>query len=320
MRLLALSCASRGSVLQCARDACTSRAVGQGTTRTLEAFTQQSAHLVDICAVLLRIHADLRLGWCYRPAVQRKARLNQMVSAIVENASLDVRSLSEMFEVSEATVRRDLETLEQQRLVHRTHGGATTHAAFHDLPLSYKTAQDLPEKRRIAERAASLLDNARVIGMTGGTTVTEFARRLAAADGLTVITNALNIAAELASNPRLRVFAAGGEVRGSSQEAVGPSAEAFLSGYNLDVAFIGVDGVDARAGCTNYDPVGARVNAVLRDRARFNAVLADATKITRVALAPVCAMSEVDVLITDSRADASAVAAIRRQGCEVVCV
>jgi len=243
-----------------------------------------------------------------------------MVSAIVENTSLDVTTLASMFDVSEATVRRDLETLEQQRLVHRTHGGATTHAAFHDLPLSYKTAQDLPEKRRIAERALCLLDRARVIGMTGGTTITEFARLLTGVDGLTVVTNALNIAVELAPNPRLRVFAAGGEVRGSSQEAVGPSAESFLTGYNIDVAFIGVDGVDATAGCTTYDPVGARVNAVLRERARVAAVLADATKITRVALAPVCAMSEVDVLITDSRADRGAVEAIQRRGCEVLCV
>jgi len=252
--------------------------------------------------------------------VQRKARLNQMVAAIVEQTSLEVAALADMFEVSQATVRRDLETLEQQRLVHRTHGGATTHAAFHDLPLSYKTAQDLPEKRRIADHALTLLDRARVIGVTGGTTVTEFARRLSGAEGLTVVTNALNIAVELAPQPRLRVFAAGGEVRGSSQEAVGPSAEAFLAGYNLDVAFLGVDGVDAEAGCTNYDPVGARVNALMRERARVTAVLADATKITRVALAPVCAMADVDVLVTDSRADRSAVDAIRRRGCDVVCV
>jgi DeoR family transcriptional regulator, aga operon transcriptional repressor len=243
-----------------------------------------------------------------------------MVAAIVENTALDVTTLATMFAVSKATVRRDLETLEQQRLVRRTHGGATTHAAFQDLPLSYKTAQDLPEKRRIAERALGLIEHARVIGMTGGTTVIEFARLLPSGDGLTVVTNALNIAVELATNRRLRVFVAGGEVRGSSQEAVGPSAEAFLGGYNIDVAILGVDGVDAVAGCTNYDPIGARVNAMMRERARVAAVLADATKLTRVALAPVCAMSEVDVLITDSRADPAAVEAIRRCGCEVFCV
>ncbi len=100
--------------------------------------------------------------------------------------------------MSLATVRRDLEVLERQRLVSRTRGGATTHAAFNDLPLSFKTAQDLPEKRRIAERALEFLGGARVIGMTGGTTTTEFARvlleREGLREGLTVVTNALNVA------------------------------------------------------------------------------------------------------------------------------
>lgn len=93
-----------------------------------------------------------------------------------------------------------------------------------------------------------------------------------------------------------------------------------MSGYNIDVAFLGVDGVDASAGCTNYDPVGARVNAVLRERGRMNIVLADATKISKVALAQVCAMKDVDVLITDSRAPESALEDIRAQGCRVISV
>ena len=102
-----------------------------------------------------------------------------------------------------------------------------------------------------------------MIGTTGGTTVSQFIRLLRDRDDLTVVTNALNVAIDLVGNPGLRVFVAGGEVRGSSQESVGHSAEAFLAEYNIDVAFLGVDGVDAVAGCTNYDPAGARVNAVL---------------------------------------------------------
>ncbi len=242
------------------------------------------------------------------------------MSAIVEHGSLDVVSLAEQFAVSQATIRRDLELLEKQRLVSRIHGGATTHAAFNDVPLNYKTAQDLTEKRRIAQHALPFLESARVVGLTGGTTVREFARLLVDRNGLTVVTNALNIAIDLVANPRLRVFAAGGEVRSSSQEAVGPTAEAFLSDYNVDVSFLGVDGVDAIAGCTNYDPDGARVNAALQQRARLNVVLADATKISRVGLARVCAMSDVDVLITDTRAPQVALDQISEQGCRVVCV
>jgi DeoR family transcriptional regulator of aga operon len=250
--------------------------------------------------------------------VQRKHRLNQMVAMVVDSVSTDVPSLALRFAVSEATVRRDLELLEEQQLITRTRGGATRHVAFNDLPLGYKTAQDVEEKQRIAAAATEFLHGTRVIGLTGGTTVAEFAQHLGSRAGLTVVTNALNIASALVAGPGIRVFAAGGEVRASSQETVGPSAEAFLADYNIDVSFVGVDGVDAVAGCTNYDPVGARVNATMTRRSRATVVLADATKIGRTALAGVCGMQEVDVLITDTRAPDGAVEAIERQGCRVI--
>jgi DeoR family transcriptional regulator of aga operon len=243
-----------------------------------------------------------------------------MVAAIVESGTLDVAALAAKFEVSDATVRRDLRLLEKQRLVSRSRGGAEPHTSFNDLPLSYKDTQDIGEKRRIARRALQFVDGARVIGTTGGTTVSEFARLLMDRDGLTIVTNALNLATYLVTNPRLRVFAAGGEVRGSSQETVGPTAETFMAHYNIDVAFIGVDGVDAEAGCTNYDPVGARVNAMMCERARTNIVLADATKIGRVALAQVRPLATVDVIVTDSRAPKEALDRISAEGCEVIVV
>jgi DeoR family transcriptional regulator, aga operon transcriptional repressor len=231
--------------------------------------------------------------------MRRNQRLNQILSTVVAHGSLEVPELAEMFDVSHATIRRDLELLEQQRLVSRTRGGATIHAAFNDLPLSYKTTQDLTEKRKIAHEARKHLAGARVIGMTGGTTVTEFAGLLLEHEGLTVVTNALNLALHLLDNPRLRVFSAGGEIRSSSQEAVGHSAETFLSEYN---------------------PAGSRANGVMRRRARRTIVLADATKIGRVALARVCDMGEVDLLITDDRADEAKIGAIRALGCEVTLV
>jgi DeoR family transcriptional regulator, aga operon transcriptional repressor len=252
--------------------------------------------------------------------VQRRQRRGQIVSVVVERGRVDVPSLARQFAVSPATIRRDLEALQEQRLVCRTHGGATVHAAFNDLPLSYKKTKDLQEKQRIARHAAAFLDGAQVIGTTGGTTVSQFAALLRGRDDLTVVTNALNIAADLVGRPGPRVLIAGGEVRVSSQESVGPSAEAFLAGCSIDVAFLGVDGVDAVAGCTNYDLEGARVNAALARRARKRIVLADATKIGRVALAQVCRLAEVDILITDRRVARAQLEPLRRQGCTVVCV
>lgn len=250
--------------------------------------------------------------------MQRAQRLKAIVARVVDGGEVEVGTLAEEFDVSLATIRRDIDSLQRNRLVSRTHGGVRPHDSFYDLPLSLKTAQDQGEKQRIARRALEFVDGARVIGMTGGTTVTEFARGLLDRQGLAIVTNALNVATDLLANPGLRVFAAGGEVRPSSQEVIGPSAEAFLAEYNVDVAFVGVDGVDARAGCTNYDPAGSRVNRVLVERAKRVIVLADASKIGLVALAPVCALEQVDVLLTDDRLSDADAATLEASGCQVL--
>jgi DeoR family transcriptional regulator of aga operon len=240
-----------------------------------------------------------------------------IIATVVENGSATVESLAHEFDVSAATVRRDLEVLEEQQVISRTRGGATTHIAFNDVPLSLKVTQNLAEKSRIARAAFDMIGDALVVGMTGGTTIFELARLMSRRRGITVVTNALNVAGAVVNNPGLRVFIAGGQVRSSSQETVGPTAEQALSEYNIDISFIGVDGVDVGAGCTNYDPIGARVNAAMHARSHTTAVLADATKLGRVTLATVCRLADVDVLITDRRAPRPLVRQIEAQGCAV---
>lgn len=250
--------------------------------------------------------------------MQRRQRLNRIVAAIAGRPSVRTTELAEEFGVSLATIRRDLEELEQQQLVSRTHGGVKPHVAFNDIPLRLKLGEASAEKTRIAARAAAMIGDAHVIGMSGGTTTSEFARHLADRTGLTIVTNAINIAADLATS-RFRIFIAGGELRSSSLETVGSTTERAFADYNIDITFLGVDGIDAKAGCTNYDPIGAQANAALAHRSQTRVILADASKIGRVALAPVLPISDIDVLITDSRAPSETVEAIRRGGCEVIC-
>jgi DeoR family transcriptional regulator of aga operon len=159
-----------------------------------------------------------------------------------------------------------------------------------------------------------------VVGITGGTTTTEAARELAGRSGLTVVTNALNIAAELAVRPALSVVVTGGAARSASFELVGPIAEQTLAGYHLDVALVGVDGVDAVAGCTTHDDVEARTNAMLLRRARRVIVLADSSKLGRVAFATICQLSEVETLITDKDADTDQISALIEAGVNVTSV
>ena len=136
--------------------------------------------------------------------------------------------------VSMATIRRDLELLESQRLLSRTHGGAVSHGVLYELPLRYRSGRHEAEKQRIAEAAAERLGDARVVGFTGGTTTTEVARRIAGQD-LTVVTNALNIAAELAVRPEPEAGRDRRRGAPESYELVGPLADATLDDLNIDV-------------------------------------------------------------------------------------
>ena len=117
------------------------------------------------------------------------------------------------------------------------------------------------------------------------------------------MTNALNIASELAIRPDLKLIVTGGVARSQSYELSGPIAEAALNGLNLNVAFIGVDGIEARAGCTTHQEIEAHTNAVMIEQARRVVVVADSSKIGKVAFARICELAQVGELITDRGAD-----------------
>ena len=251
-------------------------------------------------------------------------RQAERLSAILEELSTDgtvgVSELVATLGVSAATVRRDLELLEQQKLLARTHGGAVAQGVLYELPLRYKSARHQDEKRRIASAAARLVEDGAAIGLTGGTTTTEVARAVIERERLTVVTNALNIASELAIRPNLKLVVTGGYARAESYELVGPIAERSLEGLNLDVVFLGTDGISAKAGLTTHHEVEAHTDLALIDRARHVVVVADASKIGRVAFARICAVTRVHELITDATADPVLLAGLREAGVEVTTV
>ncbi|HWG11631.1 MAG TPA: DeoR/GlpR family DNA-binding transcription regulator, partial [Streptosporangiaceae bacterium] len=172
--------------------------------------------------------------------MHKSARLSAILERLASGGTVDVTGLAKELSASGATIRRDLATLEDQRLLQRTHGGAIAHAVSYELPLRYKGVRFAEEKRRIAAAAADTVAEGMAIGLTGGTTATEVARALADRPRLTIVTNALNIASELGVRPNIKLIVTGGLARSQTYELSGPIAEASLAGLNLDVAFIGV--------------------------------------------------------------------------------
>jgi DeoR family transcriptional regulator, aga operon transcriptional repressor len=243
--------------------------------------------------------------------------MGEILDRVAEHGSVDVVGLAQEFRVSAATIRRDLQALHDQGLVRRTHGGALPRPAGVELPIQYKASRQHREKRAIGLAAASLVRDGDVVGMTGGTTATEVARALADRRGLTVVTNALNIAAELMSRPEIRLVVVGGNARHASYELVGPAAEAMVAQYHFDLAFIGTDGFTTTQGCTTHDEMEAHTDLAFIRQAGRTVVIADSTKLGKVTFARICGLDAVDDLITDTGADPATLASVRLAGVQV---
>ncbi|GAA1232451.1 DeoR family transcriptional regulator of aga operon [Microbacterium phyllosphaerae] len=256
--------------------------------------------------------------------MKRAARLNAILDLLAADGEVNVDELVERFGASAATTRRDLDSLAEQRLLTRTHGGAVAHSVAYELPIRYKSHQRSQQKESIAQAAAALVAPGMVVGLSGGTTTTAIAAALAARDdlaagpGITVVTNAVNIAAQLATRPDIKVVVTGGVIHSRSYELVGPFVEQLLRGVRLDIAFIGVNGMDADAGATTQDEREAAVNRMMAERARRAVVVTDSSKLGTVAFAAVGGAELFPVLLTDDGADAASLAGLRAAGYEVL--
>ncbi len=250
--------------------------------------------------------------------MRRSERMSAILELLTSSPSVHVGELAVRFGVSEATLRRDLGLLEEQRLLTRNHGGALARDVAYELPVRYRKGHQHDEKRAIARIAVKEVPKGpHVVAFTGGTTTSEVARQLADHPDLTVVTNALNIAIDIVRRPRVKLIVVGGVSRAQSYELVGPWAEQVISAINVGTAFIGVDGISARGGLTTHDEIEAHTNRVMIERAERVVVVADSTKIGRVMLARMTGLESVDDLITDVGADREEIAAIKAMGVRV---
>ena len=259
--------------------------------------------------------------------MDRYARWNALLELLAESGRVSVEDAAARLDVSQATIRRDFDQLAQQQMITRTRGGAVANGVSYDLPLRYKSAKHSAEKQRIGEAAAGLVTPGTVVGLNGGTTVTEVARALAVrpdlnagGDGsqLTVVTNALNIANELLVRSRMKIVVAGGVVRPQSFELVGPLGGALLKEVTLDIVLLGVDALDVELGAAAHHEGEAAMNSQMVARARRVVIIADASKLGGHAFARICPVDKVDTLVTDSGAAPEQISAFEAAGVRVV--
>ena len=256
-------------------------------------------------------------------ADKQQSRSTVILRELRQAGVVSVEALRDKLEVSLATVRRDLQELEERGLLRRTHGGAVPiepmfYEAFrHDRSFQDQVGSFAEEKRRIAQAASELVVPGDTIAFTAGTTTTEVARGLRMLSGITVITNTVNVAMELSTRKDIDVFVTGGHLRGDWFSLVGPAAVATLRGLFIDVLFIGVNGIHAQHGLTCFNPDEADTNSAMVKQAKRKIVVADHSKLDVVAKWLICPTDSVDMLITDSCASDEGIASFEARGVEV---
>ncbi len=232
-----------------------------------------------------------------------------------------VGDLARQLGVSGVTIRQDLELLEKEGLLRRTHGGAIlNNQSGFERPFQMVETSFRDEKERIAEAAVALVKPGDTIILDVGTTTTAMARKLEKHRDLTVFTNAVNIATILENNPAVTTIVTGGTLRAKQHSLVNPYAELILEKINVDVAFIGVSGIDVEQGFTNVNLPEAEMKSLFIRRSRRRVVLADSSKVGAVARAKIAALQDVQTLITDKAARADTISRLQELGLEIVLV
>jgi len=248
-------------------------------------------------------------------------RRRKILDLVQRDGRVVVTDLARRFSTSLITIRKDLEHLHQQGRIERAHGGALPldAAALRDPSLHEKERLHRKEKFRIAAAAARLVQPGQVIILDSGTTSTAVARATKHIRNLTVITNAVNIAAELAGAD-IEVILTGGVLRKNSFSLVGPLAEDSLRHITADLLFLAVDGFDIPYGLTTPNLLEARVNRAMMESAKATVVVCDSSKFGRRSLSLIASTSAVHHTITDNKISSKYLRGLREAGIKVVVV
>lgn len=258
------------------------------------------------------------------PASKQQSRLTAILEKLQQAGEVSVDSLSAEFAVSVVTIRRDLDQLAREGLLHRTHGGAVSIEPLFYEPFknhsSFQTQFEkmADEKRRIGRAAAALVGRGETIALTPGTTTVEVIRGLPLNQKLTIVTNTVNIAMELSRRRDLDVFVTGGHLRGDWFSLVGPTAIQSMQQILIHTLFIGSDGMDSECGITCFNPEEAELNSAMVKLSRRRIAVLDHTKFGVVAGWRICQTSDLHALITDTGATDEMVEPFLNAGIQVL--
>ena len=251
---------------------------------------------------------------------ERRARLMRMIN---ERGYVQVTDLVAEFDVSPVTIRRDLETLENDGLLIRKRGGAIrrNQGVTMELPYIIKQVHNIEIKRKIADKALKMVADGDSIILDSGSTTFELAKRLVTKSRLSVVTNDLYIATKLAANPDINLICTGGVARSNVFSLQGAIAEASIQNLRVEITFLGADAIHPDGGIYNVNINEVPVKLAMIESAPKIVLLADSSKFEVCGFAKICTLSQIDTVITDEGiSEETKDMILNHEGCDLIIV
>lgn len=243
------------------------------------------------------IYRDRR---CMMLALERQKYITEIVE---REKSVKVIDLSKLFDVTEETIRRDLEKIEKQGILKRTYGGAifinSVIKDVDDTPFSMRVKENISGKQKIAMAVSDMLYDGEVVMLDPSTTCLEVAKNIDKSKRLTVITNSISILSELSTHEELNVVSTGGTLRKRSLSLIGPTAKDNIKNYYADKAVISCKGVDLQRGVMDTNELEVEIKKAMIGCAKEIILAVDSTKMQRLSMHKLIEMSKINYLVVD---------------------
>ncbi len=251
--------------------------------------------------------------------MNKHQRHQTILNAVQAAGRVRVTELSEELEVSEMTVRRDLEEMESGGFLTRVHGGAvSTISRSFEPGFAVRQVTHVTAKERIGAAAAALVRDGETVVLDAGTTTLHVAEALRNDIRLRVMALSLHVADALADRPNITLMIPGGQVRPHERSFVGPATQSAFDNLTFDTVILTTGGVDRANGVTEYEYDDAETKRAALRSARRRIIVADASKLGAVAFVRLCGVEDIDIVVTDSSASGAHVAALRDAGVDVI--
>ncbi|PMQ01102.1 MAG: DeoR family transcriptional regulator [Dictyoglomus sp. NZ13-RE01] len=249
-------------------------------------------------------------------AEERRTRILELIE---KERGVKVSELVKLFNVTGATIRRDLEALEKEGLLKRTHGGAVLPQSFSFEPLyATKKRQNLKEKMAIGAKAAELINDGETVFIETGSTTLQIAKNIKNRHDLTVITNSIDVARELLNARGVEVILTGGNLRKETIALVGPLAERVLREFRVDKAFLGISGIVPGKGMSTASIVEAEIKRLIIEMAREVIGVADYSKFGKECFAFVAPTKVLHKIVVDDKVPHKFINELKEEGIEVL--